>query len=78
MSATIIGPAVIENVRSIDPTPRCLEFDAQLWLALSHIITAKLCYYNYAWIDFLAVNYCLIVAHVRLLSLSLLSLTALR
>jgi len=65
MSATIIAPAVIENVRAIDPSPRSLEFDAQMWLGPAHIITAKLRYYNYNWLDFLAVNYCLIVAHVR-------------
>jgi hypothetical protein len=73
MSVTLIAPAVIENIHSVEPTPRHLEMDAQLWLDSTHIITAKLHYYNSAFIDFDAVNYFLIVAHVCLLSISLLS-----
>lgn len=73
MSVTLIAPAVIENIHSVEPTPRQLEMDAQLWLDSTHIITAKLHYYNSAFIDFDAVNYFLIVAHVCLLSISLLS-----
>ncbi|KAI0295735.1 hypothetical protein BC826DRAFT_1104136 [Russula brevipes] len=70
MSATLAAPAVIENIGSIEPSPRSLEFDAQLWLDSTHIITAKLHYHNSTFIDFDAVNYFLIVAHVHASSCS--------
>jgi hypothetical protein len=53
--------------------------DTQLWLGPSHIITTKLHYYNYNWMEFQVVNYFLIVTHVHILSNcfpSLLSVTS--
>jgi hypothetical protein len=40
MSATLIAPAVIENVHSVEPSPRSLELDAQLWLGPNHFVPA--------------------------------------
>jgi hypothetical protein len=46
MTATLSGPIVLENPRSLEGSPRTLEFDGQMWLSPGNVLTEKFRYFN--------------------------------
>jgi len=46
MAATISGPIVLENPRSVEGSPRSIEFDGQMWMGLGNTLAGKFRFFN--------------------------------
>jgi hypothetical protein len=64
MSATISGPIVLENAHTVEGSSRTVEFDGQMWLNSTNILTGKFRYFNSEDITFNEIGHYFAWIHV--------------
>ena len=66
MTVTLSGPVVLENPHTVEGSPRTIEFDAQMWLNSTNILTGKFRYFNSDDTAFGEVGHYIAWIHVRI------------
>ncbi|KAI0291972.1 hypothetical protein BC826DRAFT_1105697 [Russula brevipes] len=64
MSATLIGPVVLENPKAVEGSSHTVQFDGQMWLGPLHILTGSFRFFNNGTRSFDDVSHFYAIIHI--------------